>query len=239
MFTVTSVPFQTGGTVVHSIIAWSQHPGCFSASCFTSSAAFAHLLHHLSHCVDNNWAGTNCLAQHLYSLQSSLSLSDMPLTFSLFCSNLRVVTEVARSLEFSDKVAELADRVIHGMTMAGKYEYNAVHLRIEKDARDWSQIMGGEEVKLLQGCFFACTSGVCVLGTSQSHAITLHCILQHEKVELSNVQLITNQFCSDKPSLLRAVYHEHPYQQLHTFADVFAETGSWKFSAEDLHVSNA
>ena len=67
------------------------------------------------------------------------------------CSNLRVVTEVARSLEFSDKVTELADRVIHGMTMAGKYEYNAVHLRIEKDARDWSQIMGGEEVQLLLG----------------------------------------------------------------------------------------
>lgn len=62
------------------------------------------------------------------------------------CSNLRVVTEVARSLEFAPKIAALADRVIHGMTMAGKYEYNAVHLRIEKDARDWSQIMGGEEV---------------------------------------------------------------------------------------------
>ena len=58
-----------------------------------------------------------------------------------------MVTEVARSLEFSDKVLELADRVIHGMTMAGKYEYNAVHLRIEKDARDWSQIMGGEQVQ--------------------------------------------------------------------------------------------
>lgn len=62
------------------------------------------------------------------------------------CSNLRVVTEVARSLEFSDQVANLADRVIHGMTMGGKNEYNAVHLRIEKDARDWSQIMGGEQV---------------------------------------------------------------------------------------------
>jgi hypothetical protein len=62
------------------------------------------------------------------------------------CSNLRVVTEVARSLEFSDQVADLADRVIHGMTMGGKNEYNAVHLRIEKDARDWSQIMGGEQV---------------------------------------------------------------------------------------------
>lgn len=63
------------------------------------------------------------------------------------CSNLRVVTEVARSLEFAPKIAALADRVIHGMTMAGKYEYNAVHLRIEKDARDWSQIMGGEQVR--------------------------------------------------------------------------------------------
>ena len=56
------------------------------------------------------------------------------------------MTEVARSLEFSDQVANLADRVIHGMTMGGKNEYNAVHLRIEKDARDWSQIMGGEQV---------------------------------------------------------------------------------------------
>lgn len=60
---------------------------------------------------------------------------------------------MARSLEFSDKVADLADRVIHGMTMAGKYEYNAVHLRIEKDARDWSQIMGGEQVTALPPCF--------------------------------------------------------------------------------------
>lgn len=73
---------------------------------------------------------------------------DLPCTFFMLrsLSNLRVVTEVARSLEFAPKIAALADRVIHGMTMAGKYEYNAVHLRIEKDARDWSQIMGGEEV---------------------------------------------------------------------------------------------
>ncbi|DBA65894.1 TPA: hypothetical protein ACH3X2_002921 [Trebouxia sp. C0005] len=73
---------------------------------------------------------------------------DMPCTFFMLrsLSNLRVVTEVARSLEFSDQVANLADRVIHGMTMGGKNEYNAVHLRIEKDARDWSQIMGGEQV---------------------------------------------------------------------------------------------
>ena len=65
----------------------------------------------------------------------------------LRCSNLRVVTEVARSLEFSSYVTSLADRIIHGMTKGGQLEYNAVHLRIEKDARDWSQIMGGEQAR--------------------------------------------------------------------------------------------
>ncbi|KAK9810163.1 hypothetical protein WJX72_005905 [[Myrmecia] bisecta] len=73
---------------------------------------------------------------------------DLPCTFFMLrsLSNLRVVTEVARSLEFSPHIQELADRVIHGMTNAGLHEYNAVHLRIEKDARDWSQIMGGDAV---------------------------------------------------------------------------------------------
>lgn len=28
----------------------------------------------------------------------------------------------------------------------GKYDYNGVHLRIEKDARDWAMIMGGQQV---------------------------------------------------------------------------------------------
>ena len=62
------------------------------------------------------------------------------------CSNLRVVTEVARSLVFSSRIQALADRVINAMTHGGQEEFNAVHLRIEKDARDWSTIMGGEAV---------------------------------------------------------------------------------------------
>ena len=62
------------------------------------------------------------------------------------CSNLRVVTEVARSLTFAPEIQRLADRVIAGMTAGGQAEFNAVHLRIEKDARDWSTIMGGEAV---------------------------------------------------------------------------------------------
>ena len=60
-------------------------------------------------------------------------------------SNLRVVTEVTRSLEFSPLMHSMADRVVTAIA-ARSPEYNAVHLRIEKDARDWSQIMGGPEV---------------------------------------------------------------------------------------------
>lgn len=71
---------------------------------------------------------------------------------AVLCSNLRVVTEVAKSLYFSPKLHALADRVIKGMATAeGKDEFNAVHLRIEKDARDWSTIMGGEAVSLGAG----------------------------------------------------------------------------------------
>jgi len=56
-----------------------------------------------------------------------------------------VVTEVARSLEFSPAILEMADRVVAAISKSAT-SFNAVHLRIEKDARDWSQIMGGPEV---------------------------------------------------------------------------------------------
>ena len=59
-----------------------------------------------------------------------------------------MVTEVARSLVFASKIQALADRVVTSMTHGGKEEFNAVHLRIEKDARDWSTIMGGEAVSI-------------------------------------------------------------------------------------------
>lgn len=45
----------------------------------------------------------------------------------------------------------LADRVMAGISggagSGARKEYNAVHLRLEKDARDWSAIMGGEAVR--------------------------------------------------------------------------------------------
>jgi hypothetical protein len=57
-----------------------------------------------------------------------------------------VVTEVAKSLEFAPQLHAMAQRIIEGMTEGGKHDYNGVHLRIEKDARDWALIMGGQEV---------------------------------------------------------------------------------------------
>lgn len=73
---------------------------------------------------------------------------DMPCSFYSLrtLSNLRVVTEVAKSLEFAPQIRAMADRIVEGMTEGGKHEYNGVHLRIEKDARDWALIMGGQQV---------------------------------------------------------------------------------------------
>lgn len=62
------------------------------------------------------------------------------------CSNLPLVSEVARSLRFAPALHELANQIISALTNQGSLSYNAAHLRIEKDARDWSIIMGGDGV---------------------------------------------------------------------------------------------
>ena len=68
-------------------------------------------------------------------------------------SSLPVVTDVARSLTFAPAVRALAERVVASISAAGaggtavRREFNAAHLRLEKDARDWSAIMGGEAVR--------------------------------------------------------------------------------------------
>lgn len=71
---------------------------------------------------------------------------DLPCTFFMLrsLSNLRVVTEVARSLEFAPAIERMAERIVDKIAKSAA-GFNAVHLRIEKDARDWSQIMGGPE----------------------------------------------------------------------------------------------
>lgn len=79
------------------------------------------------------------------------------------CSTLPVVTEVARSLRFAPALHAMADRVIAGVTQGGTLPFNGVHLRVEKDARDWASIMGGQEVSRQGVCVVVCVVGrVCV-----------------------------------------------------------------------------
>lgn len=56
------------------------------------------------------------------------------------------MSEVARSLAFAPRLVALADRVVDGLTRGGALAFNGVHLRVEKDARDWASIMGGSQV---------------------------------------------------------------------------------------------
>ena len=56
---------------------------------------------------------------------------------------------VARTLFFNPLLTRLADEIVAGMAEAGVQAYNSLHLRIEKDARDWSAIMGGTGVCFL------------------------------------------------------------------------------------------
>jgi hypothetical protein len=67
---------------------------------------------------------------------------------------MRLVREVARSLYFPTSLHALAKQVIDRMTEGNRLPYNGAHLRIEKDARDWSIIMGGEEVRPCGMCYF-------------------------------------------------------------------------------------
>lgn len=73
---------------------------------------------------------------------------DLPCSF--FClrslSNLPVVSEVAKSLLFAPELHALAKRIVDVLTEGGTQPFNGLHLRVEKDARDWATIMGGQQV---------------------------------------------------------------------------------------------
>ncbi len=59
-----------------------------------------------------------------------------------------MVGDVARSLRFAPQLERLAARIAAAMAEAtGQLQFNAAHLRIEKDARDWATILGGEGVR--------------------------------------------------------------------------------------------
>ena len=64
------------------------------------------------------------------------------------CSDLPRATMVGRTLFFAPLLTGLADEIVAGMEAAGVGTFNSLHLRIEKDAKDWSMIMGGAGVSM-------------------------------------------------------------------------------------------
>lgn len=62
-------------------------------------------------------------------------------------SKIRLIEEVARSLEFAPDLKHLANLVIDSLSSNGKSQFNSLHLRVEKDAEVWADIMGGKDVR--------------------------------------------------------------------------------------------
>ncbi len=85
------------------------------------------------------------------------------------CRILGRATEAAKGLFFNRTLASLADQVVMAMDPSGE-GYNGLHLRLERDARDWHAMVGGEEVRgahgglmgQLWGCGGANFMGLCL-----------------------------------------------------------------------------
>ena len=106
---------------------------------------------HILHAGDNKVTILALMHEALSLLASAILAFDGPVSTHacipvIGCSNLPLVSEVARSLDFAPALHELANQIIFRLTKDGQLSYNAAHLRIEKDARDWSIIMGGDGV---------------------------------------------------------------------------------------------
>jgi len=71
-----------------------------------------------------------------------------------------LIAEVAADLPFAPVVQGLADKIYEKMTLEGAAFFNSLHLRIEADAKDWMDIIGGSKVtlpfQLVQACVSPC-----------------------------------------------------------------------------------
>jgi hypothetical protein len=90
-----------------------------------------------------------------------LMLLDLPCTlFSITTADQPLFASIAQHLRFNPAMEALADQVVAGMVRAAvgagppgsssssssDFEgFNGLHLRMEKDATDWSNILGGIE----------------------------------------------------------------------------------------------
>ena len=88
------------------------------------------------------------------------------------------MSKVARSLPFAPHLEQLAARIVANITGDGRAQFNGAHLRMEKDAKDWSVIMGGEEVQFPRNNIFL-HGHACLAGTQLSpvHHLVPQCDL--------------------------------------------------------------
>lgn len=90
-------------------------------------------------------AGRQVVLKH--GKQPKSVVVDLPCTlFMLDNRQLPIVEHVARLLTFSPRITELADKVVQGIAREeGADEFNGIHLRMERDAADWAEVLGGKE----------------------------------------------------------------------------------------------
>ncbi len=67
------------------------------------------------------------------------------------CSAPDLVAEVAADLPFASTVQAVANGILRNMTKNGAVAFNSLHLRVEADAKDWMDNMGGSKVTYLSG----------------------------------------------------------------------------------------
>lgn len=61
---------------------------------------------------------------------------------------------MAAGLPFAPSIQALADQVTAGMAQKGSADFNSLHLRVEADAKDWMDIIGGSRVPGPSGLLF-------------------------------------------------------------------------------------
>ena len=81
------------------------------------------------------------------SEQAPYVVVDLPVTLFMLknSNNLDLVSKVASKIYFAPAVHQLADKVLDGIAKLAP-DFNGAHLRVEADAMDWAQSMGGVDV---------------------------------------------------------------------------------------------
>ena len=110
---------------------------------------------------------------------------------------------MAKSLKWAPGLRRLADKVVKAINAKGR-TFNSLHLRLEKDARDWTEIMGGAQVWLSSlDCAWAYAPNIQLHGLALSYVARLqnraalycanflqHCLCRPSKLSISRSECV-------------------------------------------------